>query len=467
MISGWRSVSAGDWLGWSPFPPDDLHFENQHSSIDNHQSILLSHDCAATCSPATGSKSLTGDIELPGRKVLHVLSQRPGWTGSGTGLDALTRAASAAGWQQAVVAAIPESVPEPDVGGLDPNSVNLLKFESRQLPFAMPGMSDVMPYPSTRFSALTDGQLDAYRSAWRVHVSGVIDDFQPDVIHSHHIWLLSSMLKDLAPETPVVTHCHATGLRQLDLCPHLADEVRQGCRRNDRFVVLHAGHRGSLVEQLQISADRIHIVGNGYRPDIFHADGRPEVCGPEIVYAGKLSRAKGLPWLLDAVESLAVDIPGFRLHVAGSGAGPEADAIRARMSGIPAVTYHGQIAPPELAGLMRRSAVFVLPSFYEGLPLVLVEAAACGCRLVSTALPGVVGQLASELGECLTIVPLPGLIESDCPVDADLPAFTDALRRATVEAVSRPPLRAPVAGVKGLSWDGVFGRIETVWRELL
>ncbi len=404
---------------------------------------------------------------MPDRKVLHVLSQRPGWTGSGTALDALIRAASEAGWQQVAVAAVPESDPQPDVGGLDPNAVRLLKFESKQLPFAIPGMSDVMPYPSTRFSDLTDDQLDTYRSAWIAHVGGVVSEFQPDVIHSHHIWLLSSMLKDVSPETPVVTHCHATGLRQIELCPHLAHEVRQGCRRNDRFIVLHTGHRDSLVEQLQVPADRIRIVGNGYRPDIFHADGRPDNCGPEIVYAGKLSRAKGLPWLLDVADRLANDIPGFRLHVAGSGAGPEADDIRARMGGLLAVTYHGQMTPPELANLMRMSAVFVLPSFYEGLPLVLVEAAACGCRLVSTALPGVVDQLASELGECLTTVPLPRLIGADCPVDTDLPAFTDALRGAIVSAVSCPPLRESVAGLREFSWNGVFERIETVWRELL
>ena len=36
----------------------------------------------------------------------------------------------------------------------------------------------------------------------------------------------------------------------------------------------------------------------------------------------------------------------------------------------------------------------VLPSFYEGVPLVLAEAAACGCRLVATALPGVREALA-------------------------------------------------------------------------
>ena len=275
------------------------------------------------------------------------------------------------------------------------------------------------------------------------------------------------MLKDLAPTRPVVTHCHATGLRQLELCPHLADEVCRGCRRNDRFVVLHARDRETLAERLGISSDRIHIVGSGYRPDVFHTEGRQGNCGPAITYAGKLSRAKGLPWLLDAAERLATDIPGFTLHIAGSGAGPEADEIRERVLGMPSVRYHGQVAPNELADLMRASAVFVLPSFYEGLPLVLVEAAACGCRLVSTALPGVVDQLASQLGECLETVPLPRLNGPDRPVDADLPAFTQALQHAIAASLSRPPLKTPVDGVKELSWTGVFDRIESVWRDLL
>ena len=58
---------------------------------------------------------------------------------------------------------------------------------------------------------------------------------------------------------------------------------------------------------------------------------------------------------------------------------------------------------PQLAALMGRCHAFVLPSFYEGLPLVLAEARACGCRLVATALSGVVSQLAPPLGEDLLL----------------------------------------------------------------
>jgi len=105
-----------------------------------------------------------------------------------------------------------------------------------------------MPYASTRFCDLTHAHVGAYRRAWRRHLERVLADFPPDLIHVHHVWLLGALVKDVAPEVPVVTHCHATGLRQMELCPHLRAEVCAGCARNDRFVVLTARHADALVD---------------------------------------------------------------------------------------------------------------------------------------------------------------------------------------------------------------------------
>ena len=400
-------------------------------------------------------------------RVLHLLSQRPGWTGSGVALDACLRIAKRAGWEQAVVVGTSADDPTPAVGGLDPGQIWPLVFESKALPFTVPGMSDVMPYPSSQFSALSDLRLAAYREAWKEHVARVIHAFEPDVIHSHHFWILSAMVKDLAPDIPVVTHCHGTGLRQWELCPHLAAEVQAGCARNDRFLVLHRGHADVLAQALKATTEKIHVIGSGFRDDIFNARGRVENCGPVITYAGKLSRAKGLPWLIEAVDRMAADIPEVELNIAGSGSGAEADAIREQIDGAQNVVFHGQLDQQGLADLLRRSAVFVLPSFYEGLPLVLVEAAACGCRLVSTELPGVVDQLQSHLGESLELVPLPRLQNTDCPVEQDLPAFVDQLTVALRNSLARRGLEDPSATVAGMTWNAVFGRIEAVWSELL
>lgn len=405
-------------------------------------------------------------------RVLHALSQRPSLTGSGITLEALVRNAGPAGWDQDVVVAVPADDPEPRVADLPLDRIHPLIFGTSRLPFPVPGMSDVMPYPSTRFSSMDAGQIQNYVEAWTEHLAGVVASARPDLIHSHHVWLMTSILRRVAPSIPIVTHCHATGIRQMELCPHLADRIRSDCLGIDRFGVLHRVHQEVLGAALGVPEGRVHIVGAGYREDLFHARGRAATVRPRVLYIGKYSVAKGLPCLLDAAEALWAEGVGFELHVAGGGAGAEADGLRSRMQEIIGpLELHGQLPQPDLARLMRQSAVVVLPSFYEGLPLVLVEAFASGCRVVATGLPGVIEQLAPALGDGLELVDLPGMVGVDTPAAADLPAFTARLRTGLLRALEAPPLGDPLAtrpeALAPLTWAAVFQRVETIWLELL
>ncbi len=402
--------------------------------------------------------------------VLHILSQQPSLTGSGVTLNALVRLAARAGWEQHAVIGVPAKEKRPRVGDLPDEHIHPLFFEREPLPFPVPGMSDVMPYRSTRFAAMTAAQLDAYRTAWRTHLAGVLAIFRPDVIHANHLWIVSSLLKDIAPDIPVVMHCHATALRQLQLCPHLAEEIVAGCRRNEAVVTLQPGHVDQIAVAYGIDRARIHVVGAGYRDELFHTRGRnPDAAVGQAVYIGKYSAAKGLPWLLEAVERLRREFPHLVLHVAGDGAGAEAETLRERMAAMaPTVKMHGQLPQEKLASLLRHCAVCVLPSFYEGVPLVLVEALACGCRLVSTALPGVEEVLAPHLGETLTTVALPRLTGPDTPLAEDLPAFTERLTLTLSLSLARPPLAEPsCSSLEPFTWHSTFQRIARVWRSLI
>jgi len=366
---------------------------------------------------------------------------------------------------------VPASEKNPILGDLETSDIHPVYFAGDagkpDLEYPVPGMSDVMPYSSSVWSRLSDESLAAYRRTWRDHLVRVIDSFQPDLIHSNHIWLLSSLVKDVVPDLPTVATCHATGLRQMELCPELKDEVVSGCRRIDRFCVLREDHLEQLAGTLEIPSDRITLTGVGYRDELFFPAPTPPPRTGEMLYIGKYSAAKGLPWLLDAVERLSADHPHLRLHVAGSGAGPEADELRRRMQAMtPVVVRHGQLDQIVLADLMRRCNICVLPSFYEGVPLVLVEAAACGCRIVSTALPGVVEQISPHLGDRLDLVPMPRLAGIDQPVPEDLPRFVDDLvvvLDGTMKAET--PATAPDLG--HFTWGEVFGRVEKIWRELI
>ncbi len=405
-------------------------------------------------------------------RVLHLLSQRSSLTGSGVTLDALVRNAENSGWDQCVVVGVPEGDNYPAVGNLPSDKIHPLIFGNNKLPFPVPGMSDVMPYQSTKFSKMTEQQVEIYIDEWKNHLGRVISTFQPDVIHTHHIWLMSSIVKDITPNIPVLNQCHATGMRQMEFCPHLADRVKKGCARNERFQVLFEEHSKKLSEVLGINSERIHIIPSGYREDIFYSTDNNNRNPKAILYSGKYSFAKGLPWLLDAFEKLFKKIPGLQLHIAGSGAGDEAETLKRRMIGMkPNVELHGFLGQAELANLMRQCSVFVLPSFYEGIPLVLVEAAACGCRLISTRLPGVEKQLAPYLKENLQLVNLPGIYDMDKPVAEDLPAFvenlSDAIEISIQKAVSDVPEKGNNPFLQNFTWETIFKTVEKIWLELI
>lgn len=400
-------------------------------------------------------------------RILHLLSQRPSLTGSGITLDALVRHAATTGWDQRVVVGVPADDPSPEVGGLPADRIETLQFETAELPFPVPGMSDVMPYRSSRWSEMNDDDIKRYRQAWASRLSSILRDFQPDLIHAHHLWVLGSMIKDLAPGIPVISHCHATGLRQMKLCPHLAESVVEGCRRNEAFVVLHSGHAEQLQNDLGIPEGRIHVIGAGYRQDFFNPSDRLEQPVPRLLYVGKFANAKGLPWLLSAFEILRIDNPDLELHIAGGGTGLEAEGLHRRMENMaPSVVLHGQLDQKELASLMRQMTVCVLPSFYEGVPLVLVEALACGCRLVATRLPGVMEVIEPQIPEeVIEIVPLPRLKGPDEPISADLPAFTENLTAAIRKSLQA---QAPEQiSLHAFTWQAVFARVERIWKEVL
>lgn len=400
-------------------------------------------------------------------RVLFILSQRPELTGSGITVDALVRHAAAAGHEPWVLCGVPADEPTPGVGGLPPERVLTVTFgEGGDLPFDVPGMSDVMPYASTVWSRMTTRELASYRDSWRGAVRRAVALVQPDIIHSNHLWLMSSLLAATGPEVPTVAHCHATGLRQMQLCPHLRDEVVAGLRGLAGFVVLHDDHARQVADILNVPPGVIQVVGAGYRDSLFHLSDAPDPDQREghLAYVGKFSAAKGLPWLLDACEQLWATGHRFTLHIAGDGAGDEADQLRARMQALtPDVVIHGRLDQHALADRLRRCAALVLPSFYEGLPLVLAEARACGCRLVSTALLGVVRNLAPAFGDALALVEPPRLIGPDTPDQRDLPAFTARLADA-IEATLRAPLDPPAPHqLVPFTWQAVFARVEAAW----
>lgn len=117
----------------------------------------------------------------------------------------------------------------------------------------------------------------------------------------------------------------------------------------------------------------------------------PAPSGPlRVLCVGRLVPDKGQLLLLEAVAELHGRGVSVELSLVGDG--PDADALRAgaaRLGIADAVTFLGSRSPAEVASLYRSADVFCLPSFAEGLPVVLMEAMAAGLPVVTTRIAGV------------------------------------------------------------------------------
>ena len=285
-------------------------------------------------------------------KILHLLSQHPESTGSGFYLQNIIRQAAADGHRNLLIAGSSGDRP-PEIPGIAGDCCRFVRFAGGDLNFAIPGMSNVMPYPSSRFDVLTEEQLAAYDRAFTETIRRTVREFSPDILHSHHLWLVSAITRKILPDIPMVTSCHSTDLRQFVQCPHLRSRVLPHCRNINRVLALSHDQRDKIRGLYGIKSERIDIVGGGYDNALFIPGKKAQAPPINLLYAGKLSLAKGVDWLLRTFTGLPD--PGLHLHLAGSGSGEETRQCLhlAKQCG-GRVTVHGPINQRELARLMGK-----------------------------------------------------------------------------------------------------------------
>lgn len=112
-----------------------------------------------------------------------------------------------------------------------------------------------------------------------------------------------------------------------------------------------------------------------------------------IAFTGRLLRGKGVEVLIDAFARLAAERADARLLLVGSGRGQALDvedALRAQVSALgldDRVRFAGRVDNVE--DWLRAADAFAFPSFFEAMPLSVIEAAACGLPCVASAVGGI------------------------------------------------------------------------------
>ena len=231
-----------------------------------------------------------------------------------------------------------------------------------------------------------------------------------DLVHSH-TWYANTagLLAALVHGIPHVITAHSLEPRR----PWKADQLGGGYRLSswaertaylaaDAVIAVSHGMRADVLDAYpDLDPARVHVVGNGvdaeaYRPVTDADTVRGLGVDPDRPYAlfvGRTTRQKGVVHLLAAAEQLppeaglvlcagAADTPAERQQVAEA-----VEALQARRSGV--VWIEAMLPREQLVPLITGATVFVVPSVYEPLGIVNLEAAACTTAVVASDVGGI------------------------------------------------------------------------------
>jgi len=229
-----------------------------------------------------------------------------------------------------------------------------------------------------------------------------------DILHMHGHMFYSTTMGSLASylrDVPSVLTFHGdfgkpTAIGRLIKRARAATQGAFILRAPQRVIALTEYDRDLLV-RWGVEAERITIIPNGihlgtFRPatedarsDLRERLGLEEGASP-FLFVGRLVDQKGLPDLLDAIHLVAREHLSARFVIVGDGPmmGPSMRRC-ARLGLERSVTFTGTLPLEDLVTAYSIASAVVTPSLWEGMPLVVMEANACGAPVIGSDIPGI------------------------------------------------------------------------------
>ncbi|MFI7591467.1 glycogen synthase [Micromonospora sp. NPDC049359] len=311
-----------------------------------------------------------------------------------------------------------------------------------------------------------------------------------DVVHSH------TWYANLAGHTAKLLHGvpHVVTAHSLEpLRPWKAEQLgggyalsswieRTAYESADAIIAVSGGMRGDVLTAYpQIDPAKVQVVYNGIDTVQYAPDSGTDVLDrlgidpalPSVVYVGRITRQKGLPYLLRAARELPADTQLVLLAGAPDTAEIAAEVeelvaeLRANRSGV--VWVAEMLPKPEVIQVLTHATVFVCPSVYEPMGIVNLEAMACETAVVATATGGIPEVVAD--GDTGLLVPIEQATDgSGTPLKpetfvADLAAAINALL-ADPARTERFGLAGRRRAVEHFSWDAVARQTLDVYRSV-
>ena len=358
-------------------------------------------------------------------KILHVLAQLPIKTGSGVYFTNVIEGLKQFDVEQAAVYA---TTPEYDFNFLEEKFE--VEFQGKNISFPIVGMSDIMPYENTLYKNMTDEMLETWQGAFRKKLERAKKEFKPDVVITHHLWILSSIVCDVFEGEKVIGVCHNTDIRQAEKNPAMKDKYVKNLGKLDKILALSSGVIEGISNIYNYPEDKIVNIGAGYNEKIFYpVEKHEKQDNVKILYAGKFDESKGFYELIKAFRLLEEKDNNVELELIGNLKEEDRPRVEALVGHSKKIKIYNAVDQVHLGEIMRHKDIFILPSYFEGLGLIAVEALGSGLRVVATEIEGLIEFLGDKINnsEIIEYIAMPTIYDTDKAVEEEKPAFVNRI----------------------------------------
>jgi len=303
------------------------------------------------------------------------------------------------------------------------------------------------PIPPTSYFICFWSIFKAFRKLMR-------GGWRPDIIHAHvYSAGVPAVILGKIYKLPVVITEHWSGFPRRIL--RTFDILRARFAMNRAKILLPVSQNlKEAIESYGIE-NRFQVIPNVINTEMFHpftSKYRNEK--KRILLVALLSPIKGIPYLLRALAQLKEKRQDFVLDIVGDGPNRQEYEDLVKKLGLgDMVRFHGLKSKPEVAEYMRQCDFFVLPSLWENLPCVLIEAIASGIPVIATDVGGVKEMINENVG--ILIPP------------KNMKALEEAIKDMLSDCANYSPEEITKYAKKNFSYPAVSQQLDAIYRKML
>ncbi len=283
------------------------------------------------------------------------------------------------------------------------------KNENPDLNFNFPCFT-THPRSLNTYYQLTDQEIKNYVDVFIQKTKQIAERFQPDVIHSQHLWI--TPFAALQTGIPYVITAHGTDLMGFRKDKRYHQFALDGAKNASRIITISRQVHNDALKLFSLPEDKFYLNPNGFDSSIFYPKnidkyhlkekfGLEEDAEKIVSFVGKFTNFKGIDLLIKAARIVTDKIPKVTFAFAGDGE-LMGKMIKLRKElELENVHFLGHQTQEDVASLYSAADVSVVPSRIEPFGLVAIEALACGTPVVATNAGGLPDFINEKVGKLI------------------------------------------------------------------